>query len=189
MERKFEGPPSLAFGAIESLTLHDERVEQLVYVFDGNGSANGAPVARDTAIHVPPGASLSLQGAMTIVVSTCPSSSPGAVSIARLDDQPVQRTGDRWYRELIQGETTMFVGSIPPGRAPDHFHLYEEVLCILDGSGILHKAGEAGAPIARGSCIFLPRTLRHCVENSGSGELRLLGVFYPAGSPAVRYPA
>jgi hypothetical protein len=25
------------------------------------------------------------------------------------------------------------------------------------------------------------------VENTGTGELRLLGVFYPAGSPAVRY--
>jgi len=189
MERKFEGPPSLSIGAITDLTLHDDAVEQLVYVFDGSGDANGTPVARDTAIHIPPGASLTLRGAMTVIVSTCPSSARGAISIARLDDQPVQRTGDRWYRELIQGETTMFVGSIPPGRAPDHFHLYEEVLCILDGAGIMHKAGEPDAPIARGSCIFLPRTLRHCVENTGRGELRLLGVFYPAGSPAVRYPA
>jgi len=29
----------------------------------------------------------------------------------------------------------------------------------------------------------------HCVENRGDGEMRLLGVFYPAGSPAVRYSA
>jgi len=207
MQQKFEGPPSLSIGAITDLTLADDAVEQLVYVFDGGGDANGTPVARDTAIHVPPGASLTLRGAMTVVVSTCPVSFRAAetarnpppqglprsarndIHIARLDDQPVQRTGDRWYRELIQGETTMFVGSIPPGRAPDHFHLYEEVLCILDGVGIMHKAGEPDVPIARGSCIFLPRTLRHCVENTGSGELRLLGVFYPAGSPAVRYPA
>jgi len=27
----------------------------------------------------------------------------------------------------------------------------------------------------------------HCVENTGDSELRLLGVFYPSGSPAVRY--
>src|ERR1051326_4045397 len=141
MEQKFEGPPSLSIGAVSDLTLHDEAVEQLVYVFDGGGDANGTPVARDTAIHVPPGASLTLRGAMTVVVSTCPSSARGAISIARLDHQPVQRTGDRWYRELIQGETTMFVGSIPPGRAPDHFHLYEEVLCILVGVGVMHKAG------------------------------------------------
>ena len=189
MERKFEGPPSLWMGSLAERTFYDESVEQLLYVFDGSGSANGTPVGRDTAIHVPPGATLTLLGAMTVVLSTCPSSARGAVSIARLDDQPVQRTGDRWYRELIQGQTTMFVGSIPPGRAPDHFHLYEEVLCILDGVGVMHKAGEPDAPLTRGSCAFLPRTVRHCVENSGSGELRLLGVFYPAGSPAVRYPA
>jgi len=189
MERKFEGPPSLSIGAVSSLTLHDDHVEQLLYVFDGSGTANGIAVECDTAIHVPPGASLELQGAMTIVLSTCPSSARAGVTIARLEDQPVERTGDRWYRELIQGETTMFVGSIPPGRAPDHFHLYEEVLCILDGTGIMHKAGEPDAPLARGSCAFLPRTTRHCVENTGSGELRLLGVFHPAGSPAVRYPA
>jgi len=197
MERKFEGPPSLSIGAVSSLTVHDDAVEQLLYVFDGSGTANGIAVERDTAIHVPPGASLELQGAMTIVLSTCPVSQPRGVPhsarndtrIVRLEDQPVERTGDRWYRELIQGETTMFVGSIPPGRAPDHFHLYEEVLCILDGTGIMHKAGEPDAPLARGACAFLPRTTRHCVENTGSGELRLLGVFHPAGSPAVRYPA
>jgi len=27
------------------------------------------------------------------------------------------------------------------------------------------------------------------VENTGQNELRLLGVFYPAGSPGVRYEA
>ena len=188
MVRKFEGPPSLDVLEVTEETFYDETVEQLFYVFDGSGTANSVPIARDTAVHVPPGARVTLSGTMTVVLSTCPSVARGAISIARLEDQPVQQTGDRWYRELIQGETTMFVGSIPPGRAPDHFHLYEEVLCILDGVGLMHK-GEEAEPIARGSCIFLPRTQRHCVENTGSGELRLLGVFYPAGSPAVRYPA
>ena len=104
-----------------------------------------------------------------------------------------ERTGDRWYREVINedaGSTqvTQFVGGIPPGRAPDHFHLYEEVICILGGEGIMH-AGASSTPVNPGSCIFLPIRQRHCLENTGSGELRLLGVFYPAGSPAVRYPA
>jgi oxalate decarboxylase/phosphoglucose isomerase-like protein (cupin superfamily) len=27
----------------------------------------------------------------------------------------------------------------------------------------------------------------HCTENTGQGELRLLGVFHPSGSPAVSY--
>jgi oxalate decarboxylase/phosphoglucose isomerase-like protein (cupin superfamily) len=48
-------------------------------------------------------------------------------------------------------------------------------------------AGESNTAIAPGSCIYLPKGQVHCVENTGEGELRLLGVFYPAGSPSVRY--
>jgi mannose-6-phosphate isomerase-like protein (cupin superfamily) len=85
-------------------------------------------------------------------------------------------------------QVTQFVGSIPPGRAPDHFHEYEEVLFILRGEGRMWF-GESSTPIGPGSCIYLPRRQVHCVENTGASELRLLGVFYPAGSPAVRYDA
>jgi mannose-6-phosphate isomerase-like protein (cupin superfamily) len=95
-------------------------------------------------------------------------------------------TADRWYRVLIDSEVTQFVGSIPPGRAPDHFHEYEEVLFILRGEGRMWTEARS-TPIEYGSCIYLPRKQVHCVENTGTGELRLLGVFYPAGSPAVRY--
>ena len=111
--------------------------------------------------------------------------------MVRLADRPAQPTADRWYRVLVDDEigstqVTQFVGSIPPGRAPDHFHHYEEVLFILKGEGRMW-AGETNTPIAAGSCIYLPRGQVHCVENTGEGELRLLGVFYPAGSPSVRY--
>jgi mannose-6-phosphate isomerase-like protein (cupin superfamily) len=106
--------------------------------------------------------------------------------IVRLADQRAMPTADRWYRVLIDSEVTQFVGSIPPGRAPDHFHEYEEVLFILRGEGRMW-AGETSTPIGFGSCVYLPKRQVHCVENTGTGELRLLGVFYPAGSPAVRY--
>lgn len=106
--------------------------------------------------------------------------------IVRLADQRAMPTGDRWYRVLIDSEVTQFVGSIPPGRAPDHFHEYEEVLFILRGEGRVWTEARS-RPIEPGSCIYLPRRQVHCVENTGTGELRLLGVFYPAGSPAVRY--
>lgn len=100
-------------------------------------------------------------------------------------------TGDRWYRVLVDQEVgssqvTQFVGSIPPGRAPNHFHNYEEVLFILRGEGRMW-AGSSNAPLRRGSCVYLPKGQVHCVENAGTDELRLLGVFYPAGSPSVRY--
>jgi len=108
-------------------------------------------------------------------------------------DRASEVTGDRWYRVLLDGaigceQVTQFVGAIPPGRAPDHFHEYEEVLCVLQGTGRMW-AGGTHTPVGPGSCVFLPRRQVHCMENTGTGELRLLGMFYPAGSPAVSYDA
>lgn len=113
--------------------------------------------------------------------------------LVRLSERAAETTADRWYRVLLDesvgsAQVTQFVGGIPPGRAPDHYHEYEEVLCILQGRGRLW-VGASSAPIETGSCVFLPRRQAHCVENTGAGELKLLGVFYPAGSPAVRYAA
>jgi mannose-6-phosphate isomerase-like protein (cupin superfamily) len=168
-------------------TLRNERHDETLYVIDGSGTVDGMAIGADTGIDLPAGHAVRLAGTMTLVSSLCAAESASRpVSIVRLEDRPVQKTGDRWYRELIQGETTQFVGSIPPGRAPDHFHEYEEVICILRGSGVAWANGLA-TPVAPGSCIFLPRRQVHCLENTGAGELRLLGVFYPAGSPAVRY--
>ena len=122
------------------------------------------------------------------LVSTLTPTQGGGIKkqIVKLADQRAMPTADRWYRVLIDSEVTQFVGAIPPGRAPDHFHEYEEVLFILRGEGRMW-ASDTSTPIGYGSCIYLPRRQVHCVENTGTGELRLLGVFYPAGSPAVRY--
>jgi mannose-6-phosphate isomerase-like protein (cupin superfamily) len=188
--RHFDAALSLRVMELDGeATLINAEQDETLYLLDGNGAANGIEIARNTGIDLPAGQTLSLSGSMTLVSSLCPASHTAReISIVRLEDVPRQTTGDRWYCELVQGETTQFVGSIPPGRAPDHFHLYEEVLCILEGSGAMW-AGAKSTPIRAGSCVFLPRKQVHCVENRGSGELRLLGVFYPAGSPAVRYPA
>jgi mannose-6-phosphate isomerase-like protein (cupin superfamily) len=117
----------------------------------------------------------------------------GAMSFpgVRLTDRKEIPTADRWYRVLVDDEigseqVTQFVGSIPPGRAPDHFHQYEDVLFILRGAGRMWS-GRTTTVIGPGSCVYLPKGQVHCVENTGTDELRLLGVFYPAGSPAVRY--
>ena len=125
------------------------------------------------------------------VTTPNPSPHPACSPIVRLADRPSLPTADRWYRVLVDDEVgseqvTQFVGSIPPGRAPDHFHNYEEVLFILRGKGRMW-AGETHTPIVPGSCVYLPQGQVHCVENTGEDELRLLGVFYPAGSPSVRY--
>jgi len=134
---------------------------------------------------------------VTFVSVQCPKSAndknPTSFPGVRLTDRAAIPTADRWYRVLVDdevgsNEVTQFVGSIPPGRAPDHFHHYEEVLFILRGQGRMW-AGQTNTPIGPGSCVYLPRKQVHCVENTGTDELRLLGVFYPAGSPSARYEA
>lgn len=188
----------------ERATLRNESSDEVLYVIDGAGSAGGSAISVDTGIYLPPSASLEITATetLTLVSSQCPDAGAslegyepghGEPLVVSMHERAVQRTGDRWYREIINADdgstqVTQFVGGIPPGRAPDHYHLYEEVIVILDGTGVMW-AGSSNTPIARGSCIFLPHGQVHCVENRGEGEMRLLGVFYPAGSPAVRYKA
>lgn len=193
--------------------------DEVLYVLEGNALEllGGIPraVGPDSGIYIASERELTLENQssapLTLVSCRCPepgsagwplrpesaasgssgNGSPEACPIVSMRERPVQQTGDRWYREVINAEVgsaevTQFVGSIPPGRSPDHYHLYEEVLCILEGNGVMW-AEETSTPIAAGSCIFLPRGQVHCLENTGLSELRLLGVFYPAGSPAVRY--
>jgi mannose-6-phosphate isomerase-like protein (cupin superfamily) len=81
---------------------------------------------------------------------------------------------------------TQFRGYIPVGRAPDHYHRYDEVVYVLAGNGAFHVDGES-VPLRAGTCVHLPAGLVHCLENVGPGEMQVLGVFRPAGSPAEAY--
>lgn len=108
-------------------------------------------------------------------------------------DQPVIPAGkDREFKFVINPdagceEVTQFVGWIPPGRAPTHYHLYDEVMYILEGEGVLHLEGHPDTPISTGTCIHLPPPIEHCVENTGDRPLRVLGVFHPAGDASEAY--
>jgi mannose-6-phosphate isomerase-like protein (cupin superfamily) len=199
----------------EAPGLRNGPCEEVLFVLQGQGTAYvdgwAHEIAPDTGLFVPPGAGLSLVAAgpepLTLVSAQCPdpgpelrmeparlapgSGGPIAGATARLWERESRPSGDRWYRVLIDEQAgsrqvTQFVGAIPPGRAPAHFHEYEEVLCFLAGEGRLW-ADDVSAPIGPGLCAFLPRGQVHCTENTGPGELRLLGVFYPAGSPDVSY--
>jgi len=198
----------LEFGPGTSPGLRNRESDEVLYLLDGSGECtividgNSYGVGPQTGIYLRPGQTLVVENPgpdpLQFVSSQADSElgdrSESHVSpIVRLADRRALPTADRWYRVLVDEEigseqVTQFVGSIPPGRAPDHFHEYEEVLFILRGEGRMW-AGETNTPIAPGSCIYLPKRQVHCVENTGEGELRLLGVFYPAGSPAVRYEA
>ena len=193
----------LEFEPGKSPELHSDEFDEVLYVLDGNCAvvidSNAYEVGPETGVYVRPGQTLSVDNPgpdLVRIVSSQTPAKPAHASeqtppIVKLADRRALPTADRWYRVLVDDEVgskqvTQFVGSIPPGRAPDHFHEYEEVLFILRGEGRIW-AGEDSTLIGPGSCVYLPRRQVHCVENTGTGELRLLGVFYPAGSPAVRY--
>jgi len=192
----------LEFGPGTSPELSNHASDEVFYVLEGSCAVviddNTYDVGPETGLYLRPGQTLRVKNSGSEVVrfvsSQCPNNQTRKSDlppIVRLSDRRALPTADRWYRVLVDDEigseqVTQFVGSIPPGRAPDHFHEYEEVLFILRGEGQMW-AGETHTPIGPGSCVYLPRRQVHCVENTGAGELRLLGVFYPAGSPAVRY--
>jgi mannose-6-phosphate isomerase-like protein (cupin superfamily) len=117
---------------------------------------------------------------------------PPPASARRLADQATgEATSDRWFRIISDPGTglrsaTHFVGYIPSGRAPDHFHTYDEVIYVLDGEGAFH-VGEDSWPVGRGSAIALPARTIHCLENTGGDAMRVVAVFRPAGSPAEAY--
>ncbi len=101
-------------------------------------------------------------------------------------------TGSRSFEILFgphNGSTraTLFAGFVPPGRAPWHFHLYDEIVFVPEGPGRLH-IGEATTDLEAGSAFRLRPRQVHIVENSSADrELTVIGVFTPAGSPSAAY--
>jgi mannose-6-phosphate isomerase-like protein (cupin superfamily) len=111
--------------------------------------------------------------------------------IVRFADRPELRAdAKRTFRYLVNEDAgctdaTQFVGIVEPCRAPDHSHTYDEVGYIVEGRGFAHIGGES-IPLQPGSCFHLPPEQIHCIENTGPGVMRILGVFHPSGDPASR---
>lgn len=108
-----------------------------------------------------------------------------------VDPSKREPMADRFYQVLIGEETgskevTQFIGEIPRSRAAAHHHLYEEAIMILSGEGFMWTEN-ACAAVAPGDIIFLPRKQLHSLECVSPGGMRLMGAFYPAGSPAINY--
>ena len=176
----------------------DEERDEVLYVLEGGAAVTvggerrelepgaGVFVARGTSWQIESAAGLKVLS--VLVEDPLPASASHAV-IAR--GERGAATAGREFSLLAHPangceSVTQFVGYIPVGRAPDHFHKYDEVVYVLAGEGAFHVDGET-APLRAGSCVHLPAGLIHCLENSGPGEMRVLGVFRPAGSPAEAY--
>lgn len=178
---------------------------ELWFVIEGNGLLDvdghpGLPLSHDHGLWIPPGDRYQLSAAgpadLRLDAVTLPGSTASGASAAvacDLRDCEVETTGDRRFRVLFGpgrgcAVATQFVGEIPPGRAPDHSHPYDEVVLILEGEGVVHVGG-ADLVLAPGSCTHLRPGQLHCLENTGPGTMRVLGVFHPADSPAAKLAA
>jgi len=183
---------------------NDDR-DEIAYVVSGSGSlileGETHDLHPDLGVYIRAGESHTVDnmGSEDLVLVSVTAPPPDADDDTRrkvtvdVADQPVIPAGkDREFKFVINPdagcrEVTQFVGWIPPGRAPTHYHLYDEVMYILDGDGVLHLDGHPDTPISTGTCIHLPPPVEHCVENTGDRPLRVLGVFHPAGSAAEAY--
>jgi quercetin dioxygenase-like cupin family protein len=176
---------------------HVEAADEVIYVLGGDGELEvGGQRHRlrpGTAAFIAEGTRWTAAGVrvLSVLVHDPP---PASAAFGVRDLTEEERGSATSGRQFVLGarpelgcvSATQFIGLVPPGRAPDHYHTYDEVIYILEGEGELHIGGES-ASLRPGTCVHLPARLVHCLANTGDSELRLLGVFRPAGSPAEAY--
>jgi mannose-6-phosphate isomerase-like protein (cupin superfamily) len=180
-----------------------EGIQEIMYTTSGSGSLTVAGESHElepgTAAYLTAGESYEVdnQGPedLVIVSATAPQSAdeaqvPTARTVRYADQPTLPASGDREFRYLVTDEVgcrdaTQFYGVIAPGRAPDHSHVYDEVIYVLEGEGVLHGGGE-DRPVSAGSCIHLPPFFVHSLENSGDTPMRIVATFHPSGDPASR---
>jgi mannose-6-phosphate isomerase-like protein (cupin superfamily) len=191
------------------------QAEEVLYVVSGSGVCRLAGfdygLEPGVGVYIPPDVSYSIENpgpTKLIVVGVCcpeddtrhvggevPSTSAVGGQAPRRtvreqDRQPIP-VGERRFKLMVNQDlgcqrVTQFIGFIPPSKAPFHYHPYEEAIFILEGAGTVHVE-EGRCEFGPGTSIYLPIGLRHCLENPGTTPVRLLGAFYPSGSPSRAY--
>jgi mannose-6-phosphate isomerase-like protein (cupin superfamily) len=178
-------------------------VQEIMYTTSGRGSLTVAGESHElepgTAAYITAGETYEVENpgpeTLVIISATAPQSAndaePPTARTVRYDDQPtLPASGDREFRYLVTEDVgcrdaTQFFGVIAPGRAPDHSHVYDEVIYVLEGEGVLH-GDDQDKPVRAGSCIHLPPFFVHSLENSGDTPMRIVATFHPSGDPASR---
>jgi mannose-6-phosphate isomerase-like protein (cupin superfamily) len=183
----------------------EPRCDELLFVVAGRGTLRLGDerhaLEPDTAAYIRSGERYSVENDgpddLKLVAVSAPAGVDGRESAAgrrvtiRFADQPELRAdAKRTFRYLFNQDAgceavTQFLGVVEPCRAPDHSHGYDEVGYIVEGQGCAHIDGER-LPLEPGSCFHLPPLQVHCLENTGPGVMRILGVFHPSGDPASR---
>lgn len=190
------------------------KAEEVLYVASGEGKCrvNGFEYALrpGAAMFIPPAAVYQIENTgtdkMRIVSACCPedpqrhivdgalpaaSGEPPHLMVHEDLREDIRAGKDRLFRYLVYTDLgckqiTQFAGWIPPSKAPVHHHTYEEGIFILEGHGIVHT-DEESCEFGPGNSVYFPIGVRHCVENPGTSTIKLLGAFYPSGSPGEAY--
>ena len=190
----------------EAHALGESERDSLVYVFSGSGvltvSDETRPIAAGAAGLVLAGETgriEAVEGELSALVATVGSEADRHApigpreTVSRLNRAESERaTGARSFQVLLgpnNGSTraTLFAGYIPPGRAPWHYHLYDEIVWVPEGPGRLHT-GETTEELGPGAAFRLRPRQVHIVENlSAERTMTVIGVFTPAGSPSAAY--
>ena len=193
---------SIMLAPAGTVPVADDLHDTLFFLVDGACALDGVPLDGPGAGLASAGSSCSLvagTGGASVLRATVGAGTDlhapmgAAEQVVALDHvEPGKATGARSFQVLFgphNGSTraTLFVGYIPPGRAPWHYHLYDEIVWVLRGEGRLH-VGDAVEPLAPGAAFRLHPREVHIVENTDPvRELAVLGIFTPAGSPSAAY--
>ena len=190
------------YAAGRSLPRRDETRDELLFVVSGSGTLEleGEPyeLEPDSGVYVRAGETYTVENEgpdeVLLVSTSVPVEqvyrSPREVVVRFADRPELRADAKRTFRYLVNQDAgcmdaTQFVGIVEPCRAPDHSHSYDEVGYIVEGNGFAHIGAES-VPLRPGSCFHLPPEQVHCIENTGPGVMRILGVFHPSGDPASR---
>jgi mannose-6-phosphate isomerase-like protein (cupin superfamily) len=193
----------IRFAPGRSLARTLEGRQEVLFVVVGRGeihlNGDSHALAPETGVFVAPGETYTVENpgpGELLVVSVLAQGDRAGVAETRkvtvpFEDQPeLSASTERRFRYLVNEEAgcvdvTQFLGIVQPSKAPLHTHPYDEVGYIVEGEGIAHVGGRS-TPLRAGSCFHLPPDEIHCIENSGTTVMRILGVFHPSGSPASR---
>lgn len=111
--------------------------------------------------------------------------------VVAVDLEKAQRMGDRSFQLLVDKEigsrvVTQFIGTIPFSMAAPHRHLYEEILIILKGHGMIWTE-DLKARVRPGDVVFLPSRQMHSLQCTDADGMQIVGGIYPGGNPNINF--
>ena len=156
---------TLRLDAGESREVGDPAHDVLLFAFAGGGELDGDALGSGSA-------ALLLEGEAAVLTAGAEGISLVRITLGADTDlhapmgvrerivpidavEPGQATGSRSFQILFgphngSRRATMFVGYVPPGKAPWHYHLYDEIVWIWRGPGRYHLGDEV-EPLEDGS--------------------------------------